>query len=41
MMEMQKKRRRDGGLSQHASGGQFGIKGIKDVLKERTTILRR
>lgn len=26
---MQEKRRRDGGLSQHAFGGQFGRKGIE------------
>ena len=35
------KKTRDEGLSRHAFGGQFGIKGIRDVLKEKTTIIRR
>lgn len=40
-MEMQERKRRDEGLSQLAFGGEFGRKGIKDVLKENRTISRR
>ncbi|WMV14756.1 hypothetical protein MTR67_008141 [Solanum verrucosum] len=40
-MEMQEKKKKDGGLLQLAIGGQFGRKGIKDVLKENKTISKR
>lgn len=33
-MVMQLTRRRDGKLSQHVFGGQFGLRGIRGVLKE-------